>query len=510
MSNADSQTGRDALGESQNGTDRARRHCSLRSRKSRDGQCDDRAERNARPAGPQPRPRRGHQSVRPLRAGQPPCLRRRLELARGTAAVQDRGAGREAAHHHHPQRIRPTSPSTARSIPIAAASMAASTASRGRRTPIWACRPGSISNRSCSPSRMRRELLEKELSKAGYEPRTIAIGTNTDPYQPIEKQLAHHARDPRSAGGAQPSGRHRHQVGAGDARHRHPVAHGRTGLAKVALSVTTLDRKLARTMEPRAATPTKRLEAIRPLSEAGIPTSVMVAPIIPGLNDHGDRAHPRCGARRRRARGRLRHPAPAARGQPDLQGLAAAPLSRPLPARDVAGALDARRQGLRCRMGQADEGHRPLCLADRPALRDRGQAARPQREQPPLRTDLFVAAPKGERAADRCSRPACRRDQRSRSLRKFPSGRSPRPPTVPSRSAAPMAGKALRRIGADASIAAPWLARVPILRPSSTSSHASPTSRFETEGDRRDGLWPVAGIDEAGRGPLAGRWWRRP
>ena len=57
------------------------------------------------------------------------------------------------------------------------------------------------------------------------------------------------------------------------------------GLAKVALSVTTLDRMLARTMEPRASTPTKRLEAIRQLSDAGIPASVMVAPIIPGLTD---------------------------------------------------------------------------------------------------------------------------------------------------------------------------------------------------------------------------------
>ena len=58
------------------------------------------------------------------------------------------------------------------------------------------------------------------------------------------------------------------------------------GLAKVALSVTTLDRMLARTMEPRASTPTKRLGAIRALSEAGVPASVMVAPILPGLNDH--------------------------------------------------------------------------------------------------------------------------------------------------------------------------------------------------------------------------------
>ena len=58
------------------------------------------------------------------------------------------------------------------------------------------------------------------------------------------------------------------------------------GLAKVALSVTTLDGKLARTMEPRASTPTRRLQALRSLSDAGIPVSVMVAPVIPGLNDH--------------------------------------------------------------------------------------------------------------------------------------------------------------------------------------------------------------------------------
>ena len=58
------------------------------------------------------------------------------------------------------------------------------------------------------------------------------------------------------------------------------------GLAKVGLSVTTLDRKLARLMEPRASTPSKRLEAIKALSEAGIPATVMMAPVIPALNDH--------------------------------------------------------------------------------------------------------------------------------------------------------------------------------------------------------------------------------
>ena len=128
-------------------------------------------------------------------------------------------------------------------------------------------------------------LLDKELSKDGYQPRTIAIGTNTDPYQPIEKQY-----------------RIMREILEVLEAHGHPVGivtksalvvrdidilsrMAERGLAKVALSVTTLDRHLARTMEPRASTPTKRLEAIRQLTEAGIPTSVMVAPIIPGLTD---------------------------------------------------------------------------------------------------------------------------------------------------------------------------------------------------------------------------------
>ncbi len=58
------------------------------------------------------------------------------------------------------------------------------------------------------------------------------------------------------------------------------------GLVKVALSVTTMDRALARAMEPRAATPSRRLEAIKALSSAGVPVGVSVAPVIPGLNDH--------------------------------------------------------------------------------------------------------------------------------------------------------------------------------------------------------------------------------
>jgi DNA repair photolyase len=129
------------------------------------------------------------------------------------------------------------------------------------------------------------KLLDRELSKEGYKPRTIAIGTNTDPYQPIERQY----RIMREI------------LEVLEARN-HPVGivtksalvvrdidilsrMAEKGLAKVALSVTSLDRMIARTMEPRASTPTKRLEAIRQLTDAGIPTSVMVAPIIPGLTD---------------------------------------------------------------------------------------------------------------------------------------------------------------------------------------------------------------------------------
>jgi len=130
------------------------------------------------------------------------------------------------------------------------------------------------------------ELLEAELAKSSYKPATIALGTNTDPYQPIERQL----------------GITRQILEVLEAA-CHPVAivtksalvlrdqdilsrMADNGLAKVALSVTTLDRRLARAMEPRASTPSKRLQALAVLSAAGIPTVVMVAPVIPALNDH--------------------------------------------------------------------------------------------------------------------------------------------------------------------------------------------------------------------------------
>jgi DNA repair photolyase len=129
------------------------------------------------------------------------------------------------------------------------------------------------------------ELLAKELSAPGYVPKVIAMGTNTDPYQPIEKKM----RITRSI--LEVLRDFRHPVGIvtksplilRDIDILGPMA--QDGLAKVALSVTTLDRRLARLMEPRAGTPQRRLQAIKGLSEAGIPTGVMFAPVIPALND---------------------------------------------------------------------------------------------------------------------------------------------------------------------------------------------------------------------------------
>ena len=129
-------------------------------------------------------------------------------------------------------------------------------------------------------------LLDAELRKPGYVCRVMALGTNTDPYQPIERE---------------------HRITRGIlevlSAHNHPVAivtksasvvrdkdiladMAARRLARVYISVTSLSRDLSRALEPRATTPPRRLEAIRALTAAGIPTGAMVAPIIPALNDN--------------------------------------------------------------------------------------------------------------------------------------------------------------------------------------------------------------------------------
>jgi len=129
------------------------------------------------------------------------------------------------------------------------------------------------------------KLLAEELRQPKYECRPIAMGTNTDPYQPVERRL----KITRS-------------ILEVLAAHKHPVTivtksslilrdldilapMAKDGLAKAAVSVTTLDATLARRMEPRATTPSRRIETIRGLAAAGVPTSVMVAPVIPVLTD---------------------------------------------------------------------------------------------------------------------------------------------------------------------------------------------------------------------------------
>jgi len=129
-------------------------------------------------------------------------------------------------------------------------------------------------------------LLEEELAKPGYVCKPITLGANTDPYQPIERRM-----------------RVTRAILEVLARCRHPVTVitksalvlrdldlladlARDGLAGVGVSVTTLSAELKRVMEPQAASPRARLEAVRRLNDAGIPTGVMVAPVIPALTDH--------------------------------------------------------------------------------------------------------------------------------------------------------------------------------------------------------------------------------
>jgi DNA repair photolyase len=130
------------------------------------------------------------------------------------------------------------------------------------------------------------KLLRAELAKPGYRVSAIALGSNTDPYQPAERRLGV-----------------TRQILEVLAEHAHPFTivtksalvtrdldilapMAARKLCKVFVSVTTLDRELARTMEPRASTPARRLGAIRALADSGVHVGVMTAPMIPALNDH--------------------------------------------------------------------------------------------------------------------------------------------------------------------------------------------------------------------------------
>jgi DNA repair photolyase len=130
------------------------------------------------------------------------------------------------------------------------------------------------------------KALEEQLARPGYVCKSITLGANTDPYQPVEKRMRvtrsilevlAHARHPVSV-------ITKHALVLRDLDLLSDLA--RDGLASVAVSVTTLDAELKRVMEPRAASPQARLRTLAALSAAGVPTSVMAAPMIPALNDH--------------------------------------------------------------------------------------------------------------------------------------------------------------------------------------------------------------------------------
>ena len=129
------------------------------------------------------------------------------------------------------------------------------------------------------------ELLAKELRKPGYEPRTLALGLNTDPYQPMERTL----QLTRSV--LEFLDRFNHPVGIvtrslGELRDLDILSSmAKRNLVRANVSITTLDPHLARVLEPRAATPDRRLRIIAELTRAGALSGVLAAPIIAALND---------------------------------------------------------------------------------------------------------------------------------------------------------------------------------------------------------------------------------
>ena len=149
-----------------------------------------------------------------------------------------------------------------------------------------ASRRGSTSRAASSSSRRPGGCWRASSRRRATSPAPIHIGGNTDPYQPQERRLR------VTRGVLETLERFAHPFSIitksalilRDADIIGPM--GRRNLARAAVSVTTLDRALARAMEPRAATPEKRIGAIRGLAEAGCPVTVMFAPVIPGLNDH--------------------------------------------------------------------------------------------------------------------------------------------------------------------------------------------------------------------------------
>ena len=278
-----------------------------------------------------------------------------LGSRRGPAAAAHRGRGRAAAQGHHPQhvarhRVRPVDQSLPRlrawlhlllrpaeprlSRPVAGARFRdpAGRAAGGAAT-CW--------RRSCG----RRRYVPRR-SRSGPTPiptsRSRANGGSCARCWRCWRSIDHPVVD-------------RDQGHADRARHRHPGADGGRGAGRVGISVTTLDRRLARAMEPRVPAPARRLATIERLAEAGIPVRLMVSPVVPALTDHEIEAILAAGAGGRGGRGVVDRAAPAAGGGGAVPRLAGRAFSGPRAAGHGPGARAARRPGLRPGLGPADD-----------------------------------------------------------------------------------------------------------------------------------------------------------
>ena len=162
-------------------------------------------------------------------------------------------------------------------------------------------------------------LLAEELRKPNYRPQVIVLGANTDPYQPIERsrRISRGILEVLAAFNHPVSIVTKSALVVRDLDILAPMAARR--LASVAVSITTLDPALARIMEPRAAAPAKRLAAVRALAAAGVPVSVLTAPLIPFINDHELERLLDAAVGGRRDRRQLRPAAPAARTEGAVQ-----------------------------------------------------------------------------------------------------------------------------------------------------------------------------------------------
>ena len=220
------------------------------------------------------------------------------------------------------------------------------------------------------------EKLRAELAKPNYRPVPIALGINTDAYQPIERRYR------ITRGVLEVLAQTRHPVSIitksalveRDIDLLAPMA--RDGLVNVYFSVTTLDNRLAAKMEPRASAPHAKLRAMRALRDAGVPVGVMVAPVIPAMTDHEmetilEVARDSGAASASYVLLRLPHEL-----KEIFPRLVVAAIPRARRTRDEPDPADARRQGLRSDLRQAHARRRPVRAAAASALRSGDPAAR--------------------------------------------------------------------------------------------------------------------------------------